>query len=341
MLAWLAFILLALVWAAWLFGNVFSGKKRAVVYLSMLAISSAGALALYYSQGAHKQLEETAQLHQKLGGLSLKALVEQAENKDITLQQLLTELRLRSEAEPNNFELWRQLGNIFLRFGEMARADQAFVRAIAIKPESASRLEFARYYMEQGSPQAYELAERHINLVLMHQPDHEGALLLQGINHFKQKEFQQAINHWQHLLQSREEGSESATLIQQQIDLAQRQLKLEQLNHISVVIENVDSLLLTRYKKAFVLVREKDGGPPVAVKSFKVSELNKPLKLTPDNVMLPGVDLWQAENVYVEVRLSQSGLAQSQAGDRSGKTRLQNSLTPSETFHIEITDTVE
>lgn len=341
MLAWLAFILLALVWSAWLFGNVFSGKKRIVIYLTMLVISSTGAVVLYYSQGAHKQLEETTELHDRLKGVDLKTLSKKVVDKEITLQQLLTELRLRSEADPNNFELWRQFGDLFLSFGDIARAEQAFVRALSLRPETEVRLEFSRYYTEQGSPEAYQQAERHISVVLIDEPNHEGALLLQGINYFKQKKFQQAIHYWQRLLKFRESGSESAQLIQQQIDLAQRQLKLEQLNHISVVIKNVDSLLLTRYKKAFLLVRSKDGGPPVAVKSFKVSELNKPLTLTPDNVMLPGVDLWQAQKVYVEVRLSQSGLAQAEAGDRFGRTDLLNSLTPSKTFHIEITDTVE
>ena len=341
MLVWFAFVLIALVWAAWLFGQVFTGKHRIIAYLSLLVLASLSSLGIYYYQGAHQELEETAELHQRLSGFDLKQLANKADQKEITIQELLAELRLRTESDPGNFEKWRELGNIFLRFGEVARADQAFTRAVAAKPGSETRIEVARYFMEQGSPEAFEIAERHINLVLMNEPNHEGALLMQGINHFKQQEYQAAISYWQQLLQYREPGSESHQLISKQIEQAQRQLKLAQLNHITVVIDNVDTLLLTRYKKAFFLVRNEKGGPPVAVKSIDISKLHIPQKITPSDVMLPGVDLWDAENIYIQVRLSQSGLAQPEPGDRFGQTSIQSSLTPSETFHIEITENVE
>jgi cytochrome c-type biogenesis protein CcmH/NrfG len=341
MLVWVALILLVLVWAAWLFGQVFSGKNRVIIYISMLLVSAVATLGIYYKQGAHQALKETAELHQRLSGLSLKELADKADQKDITIQELLAELRLRVENDAGNFEKWRELGSIFLRFGEVERAEQAFTRAVAAKPGSESRLEFARNFIEHGTPEAFENAERHINLVLMSQPKHEGALLLQGINYFKQQEYQAAISYWQDLLKLREPGSESHQLITQQIELAERQLKLSSMNHISVVIDNFDSVMLTRFKKAFALVRRQTGGPPVAVKSIDIAELESTVKITPANVMLPGVDLWSAENVYVEIRFSQSGLAQPEAGDEFGKTSVQESLTPSETFHIEITETVK
>lgn len=341
MLVWLALILLVLVWAAWLFGQVFSGKYRITAYISMLLLATIATIGLYYSYGAHQELKETADMHQRLSGFSLKQLADKADQKEISIKDLLAELRLRVESEPSNFDKWRELGNIFLRFDEVGRAEQAFTRAISAKPGSESRLEFARNFIEHGTAEAYENAERHINLVLMKEPKHEGALLLQGINYFKQREFQAAISYWQELLNLREPGSESFQLISQQIELAQRQLKLSSMNHISVTIDNLESIMLTRFKKAFVLVRSEGGGPPIAVKGLDVAELEKTVKLTPANVMLPGVTLWDAENVYLEVRFSQSGLAQPEAGDQFGKTSVQQSLTPSQSFHIEITETVE
>ncbi|RDX35917.1 hypothetical protein DZA50_05735 [Kangiella sp. HD9-110m-PIT-SAG07] len=341
MLVWLALILVVLVWAAWLFGQVFTGRYRVFAYITLLVAAGVSSLSLYYHQGAHQELKAAAELHQRLSGFNLKQLANKADQKEITIQELLAELRLRTESDPNSFEKWRELGNIFLRFGEVAKADQAFTRAVTAKPGSESRIEFARYFMDQGSPEAFENAERHINIVLMNEPNHEGALLMQGINHFKQQEYQAAIDYWQQLLQYREQGSDSHQLISKQIEQAKRQLKLQELNHITVVVDNIDSLLLTRYKKAFFLVRKEQGGPPVAVKSIEVSKLNTPQKLTPSNVMLPGVSLWDSKNVYIQVRLSQSGLAQPEPGDRFGQTSLLESITPSENFHVEITETVE
>ncbi|WP_223670485.1 tetratricopeptide repeat protein [Kangiella shandongensis] len=341
MLVWLALALLALVWAAWLFSDIFTGKKRILVYLSMLLVATALSLAGYQYLGAYKEIKATAQLHEELKDLNLTELADKADKQEITIQDLLAELRLRAEAEPENFDKWHEMGNIFLRFGEVALSEQAFTRAIDIKPEAATRLEFARYLIEEGSKEAYEFAERHINMVLMQQPKHEGALMWQGVNHFKQGEFERAIPYWQTLLSLKEPGSKSAELLQQQINLAKRQLKLAQLNYVGVVVDNVDELILTRYRKAFVLIRNENGGPPIAVKSVEVPALNQPLKLSPNDVMLPSADLWQSQNIYIEVRLSQSGLAKAEAGDRFGRTPVLDKLTPSETFHIEITQTVE
>ena len=39
MLVWFAFVLMALVWAAWLFGQVFTGKHRIIAYLSLLVLA--------------------------------------------------------------------------------------------------------------------------------------------------------------------------------------------------------------------------------------------------------------------------------------------------------------
>lgn len=341
MLVWLALLLFVLVWASWLFGQIFTGKRKVFVFIAMLLVSSLGTLGIYYFEGAHKELEQTAAMHQQLKDLTLRELADKADQREITMEQLLSELRLRNELEPNNFEKWRELGTIFLRFGEIARAEQAFTRAVSAKPGAETRLEFAQTFMELGTEEGLEYAERHIKLVLINNPKHEGALLLQGINNFKQKDYQSAVYYWSNLLKQREPGSESYKIIKEQIELAERKLKMEALNHIKVIVDNLDELILTRYKKAFVLVRREQGGPPVAVKSIDISKLDEPLKLSPDNVMLPGVDLWASENVYVEVRLSQSGLAQPEAGDKFGKTEILSTLTPSETFHIEITERVE
>ncbi|AOE49573.1 tetratricopeptide repeat protein [Kangiella sediminilitoris] len=341
MIVWLALVLLVLVWAAWLFSDIFSGQKRILIYLSMLLLATAASLVSYKYIGAHKELKATAQLHEDLKGLSLKELADKAEQKDISIQDLLAELRLRAEADPRNFDKWKEMGNIFLRFGEIALSEQAFTRAIDIKPEPAVRLEFARNFIDQGSNEAYEFAERHINMVLINSPNHEGALMWQGVNHFKQGEFEQAIPYWERILGMKEPGSKGAELIQQQINLAKRQLKLAQMNFVGVIVDNVDELLLTRYKKAFVLIRNEAGGPPIAVKPLQLSSLNQPLRLSPGDVMLPDVNLWDAENVYIEVRLSQSGMAKPEAGDRYGRTPVLNKLTPSKTFHIEITEVVE
>ncbi|MBD3653293.1 tetratricopeptide repeat protein [Kangiella sp.] len=340
MIAWILLTLIVLVWAAWLFSGVFKGSNRKLLYVGMLLACSFLGLFIYFNMGAHSELEQLSKKHESFAELSLVELAEKAQQQEITALEFLTELRLRSELDPENKEKWLQLGQIFLRFGELDEADQAFVRAIDLEPTDASRLQVAQYFLESDDPAAYQRADRHIGLVLMEQPNHEGALLMQGVNQFKQQNYQGAIDYWQRLLEMRDPESQSAQLMREQIARAEHQLKLQQTNNIRVFVDNLSELPLEKFSKAFVLVRSYAGGPPVAVRSVALSELNDGVLLTPGDVMLPDVELWQAEDVIVEVRLSVEGIAQPGSGDRFGRTELLNKLTPGEQFHIEINQTV-
>lgn len=340
MVAWITLTLLVLVWAAWLFGGVFKGSNRKLLYISMLLVSGVLGLFIYFKMGAHAELEQLSKKHESFAELSLVELAEKAQQKEITILEFLTELRLRSELDPENKDKWLQLGQIFLRFGELDEADQAFVRAIGLEPTDASRLQVAQYFLESDNQAAYQKADRHINLVLMEHPKHEGALLMQGVNQFKQQNYQAAIDYWQRLLQMRDPGSQSALLMQEQIARAEHQLKLQQTNNIQVFVDNFSELPLEQFSKAFVIVRSYAGGPPVAVRSVALSELEHGILLTPNDVMLPDVDLWQAEDVVVELRLSIEGLAQPGSGDIYGRTQVLTNLTPGEQFHIELNQTV-
>lgn len=340
MVAWITLALIVLVWAAWLFSGVFKGSNRKLLYVIMLLVSGVLSLFIYFKMGAHAELEQLSEKHQSFAELDLVQLADKAQKKEITVLEFLTELRLRSELEPDNKDKWFQLGQIFLRFGEVEEADQAFVRAISLEPTDASHLQAAQYFLESKDQAAYQSAERHINLVLMKHPRHDGALLMQGVNQFKQQNFEAAIDYWQQLLEMREPGSQSAKLMQEQIARAEHQLKLQRTNNIRVWVDNLSELSLEKFRKAFIIVRSKAGGPPVAVRSVALTELDDGVLLTPNDVMLPDVDLWQAQNVMVEIRLSVEGIAQPGNGDRYGRTQLLEKLTPGEQFHIEINQTV-
>ncbi|ACV26406.1 tetratricopeptide repeat protein [Kangiella koreensis] len=340
MVAWITLTLIVLVWAAWLFGGVFKGSNRKLLYVSMLLVSGVLSLFIYFKMGAHAELEELSEKHQSFAELNLVQLANKAQEKEITALEFLTELRLRSELEPDNKEKWLQLGQIFLRFGEYDEADQAFVRAIDLEPTDASRLQVAQYFLESSDQASYQRADRHIGLVLMEQPNHEGALLMQGVNQFKQQNYQAAIDYWQRLLEMRETGSQSAQLMEQQIARAEHQLKLQQTNNIRVFVDNLSDLPLEQFSKAFVIVRSYTGGPPVAVRSVALAQLEEGVLLTPSDVMLPDVDLWQAQDVLIEIRLSVEGIAQPGSGDVYGRTEVLANLTPGDQFHIELNQTV-
>ena len=65
----------------------------------------------------------------------------------------------------------------------------------------------------------------------------------------------------------------------------------------------------------FVFARAPDGGPPLAVKRFKASELPAQFRLDDRDAMVPGRTLSSAPQVQLVARLSASGNAIRQPGD--------------------------
>lgn len=340
----LVLILITIAWATWLFSGVSLAKElksKLTLLLVLIVVSSLAAYSHYQSLGSHQKIHSLVESHQVLKDLSLLQLSEKIEKKEIDLEQLLAELRLRSEAKPNDPQQWLKLGNIFLQFEQYSQSEQAYQRAININQDNKLRLQVARSYMDHGTEDASNKAQEHINLVLLENPTHEGALLLQGINSFQQANFQQAVNYWKQLLSLREAGGEGAKIIQQQIELAQQKIAQLENNRITLIIDKLENIPLQSFTKAFALVRPAAGGVPLAVKSIEKSELNQPIYITPDNLMLTDMDLWQVTDIKVEIRLSVSGFAKPEVGDIFGSSQILTHLKQGESYHISLNQSVK
>ncbi len=337
MLATALLLLVALGWATWLFQGVFISKNAKWLFLTFGLVSIASSAGLYYHLGASQQIDALARQHQALKDKDLKALLESAANKEISIKQLFEEVRLRNELDPKNLDSWMVFARLLLQSEQYDLADQAFERAIQLG-DNKTLLEVAQTYIDKAQ---YDQAAEKINRVLLHNPQHEGALLLSGINSSKLHKYAEAIDSWHYLLGLREPNSDSAKLIQQQIVVAQQKLKEQQTNFIEIHIDNFANLPLHSFTKAFAIVRPAAGGAPIAVKSFAVHELPASIKITPDDLMIKSGNLWQAIDIYMEIRLSKSGFAKSETGDLFGKTDIYSQLKAGDQFHISVDQTVK
>ncbi|NVJ67969.1 MAG: hypothetical protein HWE16_15900 [Gammaproteobacteria bacterium] len=333
------FILVALAWASWLFNGAFVAKKRLLLFAGFSLASILIAYGLYAKLGSEKSIRELAELHQSLEQDDLKSLLEKTANKTISIEELFSEVRLRN-LESNDKNGWMTFGRLLLQSEQKELAAQAFSRAASFGSASernSTKLEIAQTYIEN---QEFKAALNQIELALLSNPRHEGALLLRGVAAMRLQDYQLAIDSWSFMLAHRSADSESAKLLQEQINLAEQKLAEQKNNYIAIEIDNFANLPLHSFTKAFALVRPVAGGAPIAVKVFDVHEFPQNLKITPENLMIATSDFWQVIDLYVEVRLSKSGLAKPEPGDIYGRSEAQLGLKPTQEFKISIDKTV-
>ncbi len=344
-------ILVALSWALWLFSNTFRSNNGRWLFISFALISVISGYGLYQYLGASKVINQLAKQHQSLKDYDLTKLAAMVGEKKLTVNQLISELRLRQEANPSDKEGWMKLGRLMLvssnSNGNNGLSDeetkslikmtsQAFDRASQIGTQQEqinNRIEVAKTYIEFND---FESALSQLNLVLLKNTNHEGALMMKGLTDSRLGNHQAAIDTWSYLLAKRESGSDSANLIDSLIAKEKANLDFLSSQYVSIHIDNFSNLDLHSFTKAFALIRPAQGGAPIAVKSYEVHKLPNSFKLTPNDLMLQSNDFWQATDLYIEVRLSQSGFAKSEIGDKYGRTKIIKGLKPEQNFHINI-----
>ena len=194
MFASIILILIAMAWATWLFSGVFS-KSKAAPFLIFCVASVAISYLLYQNLGASKEMANLTSIHQKLKDDGLKALLEKAGKEEITIEDLFSEMRLRNELDSSNTENWMVLGRLLNQSGQIQLASQSFQRAINLGGDKTA-LAVAQTYIEN---QQYSKAKEKIAIVLLNNPKHEGALLLNGMSSFKMNQYEDAIHSWQSL----------------------------------------------------------------------------------------------------------------------------------------------
>jgi cytochrome c-type biogenesis protein CcmH len=125
-------------------------------------------------------------------------------------------LAQRLEQNPNDSQGWSMLGRSYLTFEKYAEASNAYEKATALKPDDADlwadyafALAMTNGRRLQGQPQ--ELISKALKL----DPDNPKALELAGSAAFEAKNYKEAVNYWQRLLEKSPPNSElSQTLVE-------------------------------------------------------------------------------------------------------------------------------
>ncbi len=264
------------------------------------------------------------------------------------IRDALTGIARELERDPQQPELWAQLGMSYKDLEQFSSAEHALRRALYIdnanpfiQVELAETLLFA-----SGSSQLPDEAVNLLQESVISDPQNQKALWLLGVHAYQSGDFAEALNRWQVLDGILPDGSVRNS-IREQMDRARAAMNQAPSsspalppNHPSIAemedaaspaaagpvfpvqVSISDELAnqLSGSETVFLIARAASGPPaPLAVRRFTVSELPYQTQLSDSDAMMDGLMLSAFPEIRITARVSFSGQPEPQAGDLQGE----------------------
>lgn len=253
--------------------------------------------------------------------------------------KMVARLEERMKKDPENAKGWLMLGRSYMYMQRLNDAGEAFKKSLMLdknNPETltdyAEALAMIRQGNMKGKPAEYVLQ------ALKLAPTLPKALWLAGAAKMQSKDYQDAINYWQRLMQEHDLGSKGALELQKRIDMAakamrdsgkQPQLKaraqIENKTIITVEVKLDPALASKASPEDTLFVFAKAvGGPPMPLAIVRKQVKDLPLKVTLDDsmAMTPRARLSNFKRVYIGARISKAGSATPKEGDLQGRSAI-------------------
>ncbi|MCB1788892.1 MAG: c-type cytochrome biogenesis protein CcmI [Gammaproteobacteria bacterium] len=287
------------------------------------------------------------------------------------LDELVTRLRERMEANPENAEGWFLLGRTYMRLENYPDAVYAFEKVVALLPEEpAGMLSLAdAMTMRDGrrvGDRAIELLQRALTL----DPNSVTALWLLGSAAAEKGDNAKALDYWQRAYPLLDQEPGMQTELGQLITRAggtppQSMAQLPPIMGatppmasppaatndapattaaaadggaaVTVEVALAPSLMeqTTPEDTVFVLARAESGPPmPLAVARHRVAELPLRVTLTDAMAMMPAMRLSAFPRVKVSAKVSKSGNAGTQPGDLLAEDKIVEPATTTDSIQL-------
>ncbi len=248
-----------------------------------------------------------------------------------TLGDAIAQLESELQRNPEQAEGWRLLAQAYQRENQLAKARDAYAKAVKLAPNDADiATEAALSRALADDKRLFDVeAVALLQRALESQPDHQRARWFLGIAQRQAGDDAAAAATWEPLL-ARVDAATAASL-RKEIDNARIAAGMKPLPEtapaataLSVKV-SLDPDFASRVRlrgdaAVFVIAREPGGPPmPVAVEKRGISELPFTATLDDGDSPMPTRKLSQLREVELVARLSASGIANKQDGDIESK----------------------
>lgn len=302
--------------------QVFSIFWPVGISLFILAFS----FALYTKQGTYETLTRQAPADSQ--HMSAQQSQEQRAQQALAY---IDELKLHLKDNPNDGEAWYNLGQTLISVADFDAAIAAIDQVIRIEGEHADLIGTkaqASYY--RNNQQIDEQVQQYIDKALALDPADPSTNILLGMHNFIEGNFQQAIVHWQLVIDANKPGVNTAAL-QEAIAEANKRMNMPQSQQQAVAgpqlklnVTLSDSIAKqleqSEDKVVFVYAVPTDGRRvPLAVVKMMSSDLPTQVVLSNQQAMTPETNLSSVENVHLYAIVSSQGGVGIKPGDFKGQ----------------------
>ncbi len=304
---------------------------------------------LYDKQGTYKQLTQPAASNAQHQGMSQEQMQEQRKQQALAY---IKQLQQHTQDKPDDSEAWYNLGQALIGVGDFDNAIAAIDQVIRIEGEHADLVGAkaqASYY--RNNQQIDESVQQLIDRALVLDPADPSTNILLGMHNFLGNNFEQAITHWQLVIDSKKQGVNIEAL-QEAISEANKRLSsVKQANtpvtgpqlkvKVTLSTEIANELAQGDDKVVFVYAIPITGERlPLAAVKIMASDLPIEVVLNNQQAMTPESTLSSVERVHLYAIVSKQGGAGIKPGDY--KAELHNiDVNSSETLNLVVNRIVE
>ena len=260
------------------------------------------------------------------------------------LELMADRLAQRLEKNPEDAEAWVLLAKSYQMLGRSAEAVKAFARALQLVPNSAQLYaDYADVQVGAANGQWTDEARAAVKKAIELDPAHPKAIWLAGTDAFLQKNYVEALRHWEKLPPLVEPNSEAAQVVQNNIAEARKlagvvptaasapAMSAPESTRLASATAGTEALRGTVILDAglrgdvkptdtvFVFARAPQGPKlPLAIRKITVQELPYTFALDDSAAMAPGMTISKFDEVVIGARVSKLGDATAKAGDLEG-----------------------
>jgi cytochrome c-type biogenesis protein CcmH len=247
------------------------------------------------------------------------------------IQEMVSQLEKKLQAEPSNVDGWMFLGRSYAAMNRLTEAKMAYQKAISLDPKNDNLLADLADLTAFQSKSINAEALEYLNQALTINPKNPKALALRGSAAFDQKNYAAAIKDWTLAVAVLDpKDQEFISGLKNSIQEAQDLLKKNNSSAITKMSSDilagkvsVTGKLLTQVSPTdtvFIYARAANGPRmPLAIIRFTANELPRSFELNDSQAMSPQMSLSKFNTLTIIARVSKSGNATPQTGDLIGE----------------------
>ena len=277
-----------------------------------------------------------------------KNMQAQQQNGMPPVSEAISRLEEKLKQNPNDLEGWLMLGRSYLITENFAAAVKAYAKANEISNGADPNILVA-YGEAQGFAKGQTFDNQSMSLfvkALQIDPGHERGLWYAGYASYQLKDYKSSVNYWERLMkQVPEDQPEVKTALRKYLNDARQLAGLEIIESVEpesskelvkdetgqakiIVNVSIAEHLLSKIDKTdtlFVYARAQNGPKmPLALVKMTAGDLPTTVTLDDSVSMISGMNLSSMEQVEVIARISKSGQAIMQSGDKFGNIQSVN-----------------